>query len=143
MVHSLGFSGEESGFESRPRPSESMKLFSSYRYIGWSRIKKKGNSSGNKYTNLGDPLRFWSLYADLKLLSKIRFAAKEEKHFLQSPTFYVIPINTMVRGQIKFWKNFFAKNFVAVWKAHKDFIRFFFFEAKPFKKWNFCFWTVV
>jgi hypothetical protein len=33
VVHSLGFSVEGSGFESRPRPSESMKLFSTYNLI--------------------------------------------------------------------------------------------------------------
>ncbi len=31
VVHSLGFSAEGSGFESRPRPSESMKLFSTFK----------------------------------------------------------------------------------------------------------------
>jgi hypothetical protein len=30
VVHSLGFSAEGSGFESRPRPGELMKLFSIY-----------------------------------------------------------------------------------------------------------------
>jgi hypothetical protein len=30
VVHSLGFSAEGSGFESRPGPSESMKLFSTF-----------------------------------------------------------------------------------------------------------------
>ncbi len=33
VVHSLGFSADGSGFESRPRPSESMKLFSSFKLI--------------------------------------------------------------------------------------------------------------
>jgi hypothetical protein len=33
MVHSLGFSVEGSGFESRPRPSGLMKLFSTYKFI--------------------------------------------------------------------------------------------------------------
>jgi hypothetical protein len=33
VVHSLGFSAEGSGFESRPGPSESMKLFSTYKLI--------------------------------------------------------------------------------------------------------------
>jgi hypothetical protein len=33
VVHSLGFSAEGSGFESRPGPSESMKLFSSNKLI--------------------------------------------------------------------------------------------------------------
>jgi hypothetical protein len=33
VQHSLGFSAKGSGFESRPRPSESMKLFSSYKLI--------------------------------------------------------------------------------------------------------------
>jgi hypothetical protein len=32
-VHSLGFNAEGSGFESRPRPSESMKLFSANKLI--------------------------------------------------------------------------------------------------------------
>jgi hypothetical protein len=33
VVHSLGFSAEGSGFESRPGPSESMKLFSTNKLI--------------------------------------------------------------------------------------------------------------
>ncbi len=33
VVHSLGFSAEGSGFESRPRPSESVKLCSTYKLI--------------------------------------------------------------------------------------------------------------
>jgi hypothetical protein len=33
VVHSLGFSAKESGFESRPRPSETMNLFSSNKLI--------------------------------------------------------------------------------------------------------------
>ncbi len=33
VVHSLGFSAEGSGFESRPGPGESMKLFSSNKLI--------------------------------------------------------------------------------------------------------------
>jgi hypothetical protein len=33
VVHSLGFSAEGSGFESRPGPSDSMKLFSTNKLI--------------------------------------------------------------------------------------------------------------
>jgi hypothetical protein len=33
VVHSLGFSAEGSGFESRPGPSESMNLFPSFKLI--------------------------------------------------------------------------------------------------------------
>jgi hypothetical protein len=47
VVHSLGFSAEGSEFESRPRPSESIILFSSFKLI----------PSTQKFTNV-DSLEF-------------------------------------------------------------------------------------
>ncbi len=44
VVHSLGFSAEGSGFESRPGPSESMKLFSTNKLIPSTQISTNVDS---------------------------------------------------------------------------------------------------